>query len=241
MTVVGRPDLPEMNVGSPTEQARDTAETLLEAYYAQDMREAYLLQGHGDEARDAQERAIECMGSVYLIEFPELDTRRAERAGAMFMRALFLQDEIENWPMLLGAPHRDEIADLLQSDFTERYGRDGSFDRRWEEVESHLLETCRLTGIDESYADVQTQFWRLHGQLKEYWEDVAIEAHTIKLDAMIPEASADLAASLGEYFVAGVKAHDGWDHRDREREIAQLIALVASYYQKIFEVHGDVA
>lgn len=81
--------------------------------------------------------------------------------------------------------------------------------------------------------------WRLHGQLEEYWEEVAIEAHSIKLEAILPECPPALAESLGEYFVAGVKAHDQWEHRIREQELEQLVDLVATYYQKIFEVRGD--
>lgn len=231
-----RATFPSLEVDAVSGKAYETAESLLTAYHYQDERESHLLRGDVAMARDAGERALERMADTYENEFPEADRGRARRAGEGFMRALFCQDEIENWDLILKAPNQDAIEDVLLSDIDGKYGTNASRDPRWGAVREHLRDACGLVGIDEAYADKQSRFWLLHGQIKQYWERVAIEAHGIKLAAMVGETTPEISRLLGEYFVEGVKRHDDWSHRDIDDDIDDVLEPVATYYQKVFDL-----
>ena len=231
-------ELASLDVGTVSEAARETGRLLLDAYYLQDEREAHLLRGDAETARAVGEEALEKMGATFEREFPGVESERAMASGKAFMRALFLQDEIENWGLIrqVGV---DSLSPALLSDPDGPYGTNQIRDERWDSVEAELLESCERAGIAEEFAQRQRQFWLLHGQLGEYWERVAIEAQEIKLRAMLPDPDADVVERLADHFVAGVKLHDEWGHRQKEEDMAELHRIVSAYYQKIFELRAD--
>lgn len=231
-------DVPPLAINPISERAVDTAETLLSAFYLQDEREAHIIREDGPSARATAAAARDRMVETYEREFPHVDADRVEAAGDAFARALFLHDEIENWEFIEQLLDSDGIESVLLSDTTASYGAKPARDPRWERVNEQLAEVCRQVDIDPAYADKQTQFWRLHGQIHEYWEEVAHEAHTIKLRAMVPTAPDDIVDDLAQYFVAGVKLHDQWGHQHKDRDLARVIDLVAKYYQKVFEMRA---
>ncbi|KXB07685.1 hypothetical protein AKJ51_00505 [candidate division MSBL1 archaeon SCGC-AAA382A20] len=208
---------------------------MLNAYYFQDEREAYLLRSNLHEAEKSTENALEEMAAAFEVEFPHLERNSARRAGKAFMRGLFVQDEIENWGIIKNMSN-SEISEVLYSDLSENYDFVSSNDPRWDIVKSNLREVCKYTGIDEEYAGRQARFWLLHGQLKEYWEKEALRAHELKLRAMIDDPPEDVADKLGQYFVAGVKLHDRWGHLDKDSDISDILDIVSKYYQKIFDL-----
>lgn len=233
-------DTPQLSrVTSISERAEKLAQSLLEAYYYQDKRESYLLQEKPDKARDTAAQALSKMATVYESEFEDRSPQRARLAGEEFMKGLFLQDEIENWDLLTEISSSDHIHKALYSDIQKQYGPRAGKDERWERVRNHLNTTCELVGINETYAAKQTHFWLLHGQLNEYWEKLAKEAHTVKLRAMVPHPSDGIEDRLGELFVEGVNRHNKWDHRDRERDLNSLQGIVAQYYQRILDLRID--
>lgn len=228
---------PPPDGGADVDRAAATAEALLEAYYLQDERERCLLRGAVGQAADAAARALERMATAYVMEFPHVDSSRAQQAGEAFMRALFVQDEIENWDQLRRLPDADRRSVLL-CDPSERYGSNPIEDSRWEIVRTHLREACCKAYIDERYAETQTRFWLFHGQSDERWEGVAYEAHGFKLQAMVDEPSESAVRRLGECFVDGVKIHDGWTHRDETKDLAEVIEMVTGYYEELFELRA---
>lgn len=215
-----------------------TARTLLKAYYLQDEREGCLLRGKPREAAAAGARALDRMATTYEVEFPHVDRSRARQAGESFMRALFVQDEIENWE-LLRREARSDLRDVLVSDPSASYGSNPASDARWGLVRTYLREACERTGIDERYAEKQTEFWLLHGQLDEYWEELALEAHEFKLRAMVEDPPKDVVERTGKRFVDGVKIHDGWDHRNESSDLCEAVELVAAYYREVFELRSN--
>lgn len=232
-------ELPSLGVENVSERASETSRLLLDAYYLQDEREGYLLRGESEPAADVATEALDRMAATYEREFPGLERSTAREAGRAFMRGLFLQDEIENWAIIRDTDDRS-LSEALLSDPGETYGHGQVADDRWDDVESELRECCRLAGIDEEYAARQRRFWLLHGQLDEYWEEVALDAQKIKLRAMIDDADRDVITALADYFVTGVKLHDQWTHREKKEDIGLLEQIVAEYYQKLFELRaGD--
>lgn len=224
--------------GPPSRHASNVARALLKAYYLQDERERYLLRGEYDRAATASERALARMADVYEVEFPDVDAPQAREAGREFVYALFLQDEIENWPQIRESSDDDRLGDVLTSDVKRTYDSSVMTDARWPTVYENLLTVCDRAGIDDLYAELQTRFWRLHGLSDENWEPVALVAHGCKLRAMVPDPSADDVESLGAYFVAGVKAHDEWEHEEANADLDGLVDVVARYYQRIFELRS---
>lgn len=212
--------------------------TLLKAYYLQDEREDTLLRGKPREAATAGAKALDRMATIYEVEFPQVDRLRARRAGESFMRALFVQDEIENWE-LLRREARSDLQDVLVSDPSASYGSDPTTDVRWKLVRTHLRETCERTGIDERYAERQAEFWLFHGQLDERWEEIALEAHEFKLRAMIEDPPREVVERSGERFVDGVKIHDGWSHRNESDDLCEAVELVAEYYREFFGLRSN--
>lgn len=215
-----------------------TARTLLEAYYLQDEREGCLLLGKPREAAAAAAKALDRMATTYEVEFPHVDRCRARRAGESFMRALFVQDEIENWE-LLRREARSDLSDVLVSDPSASYGSNPAADVRWGLVKTYLREACERTGIDERYAEKQMEFWLLHGQLDEYWEELALEAHEYKLRAMIEDPPNEVVERTGERFVDGVRIHDGWSHRNESDDLREAVELVAEYYREVFKLRSN--
>ncbi len=231
-------DVPPLAINPVSERAVETAETLLSAFYLQDEREAHIIREDGPSARAAASTARDRMVETYEREFPHVDRERVETAGDAFIRALFLHDEIENWEFIEQLLESDDLESVLLSDTAASYGDKPALDPRWERVHEQLSAVCRRVDIDPAYADKQTQFWRLHGQIHEYWEEVAHEAHAIKLRAMVPTAPDDVVDDLAQYFVAGVKLHDRWGHQHRDRDLSRVVDLVARYYQKVFELRA---
>lgn len=232
-----REEDPSSGSNPPVTGARATARTLLGAYYLQDEREAHLLRGEPRKAAAAGVKALDRMATAYEMEFPHVDRVRARGAGEAFMHALFVQDEIENWE-LLGRERARDLHGVLLSDPSTSYGSNPANDARWKVVRTHLREACRRVEIDERYAEKQTQFWLLHGQLNEYWEKLALEAHELKLRAMVDDPPKAAVDRTGGRFVRGVKLHDDWDHQDRTKDLSELIDLVAAYYREIFELRS---
>lgn len=224
----------QLDVDSVSPRARETARTLLEAYYLQDERETYLVDGRPEAATEAGAKALDRMATTYEREFPDRETSQARAAGEAFMRALFLQDEIENWNRIREVT--DSVADALVSSTDRSYEREIADDRRWATVETHLQTVCEHTGVDERYARRQTEFWLCHGQDGEDWERFARDAHELKARAIVGDAPPDVLATLGTYFVEGVKCHDRWSHENRRQEVADVCDLVSQYYEKLFQL-----
>lgn len=215
------------------ERAAAAAGTLLEAYHLQDQRERALLDEDPERAAVAGRRALERMAATYETEFPHVGRRRARRAGETFMRALFVQDEIENWNRLRRLPER-HLRGVLVTDPRGRYGTDPAEDGRWGVVEGLLEEACREAGIDERYAAEQTRFWIAHGQCEPGWERLAADAHAIKLRAMVDDPPESVTSRMGRRFVSGVRLHDEWTHVDESADVAAVIDPVTDYYAELF-------
>lgn len=220
------------------DDATTAARALLEAYHFQDERERALLRGNARRAEAVGRRAVDRMAVAYGIEFPDLERRRARAAGESFMRALFVQDEIENWGRLRRLPER-RLRGVLETDFEGAYGSNPVHDGRWERVRELLGRTCRSAGIDERYADEQTRFWVYHGQRDPRWEGVAHRAHGIKLRAMVEDPSAELTDRMGRRFVEGVRGHDEWGHADRSADLAAVIDPVVDYYAELLAMRSE--
>lgn len=218
--------------------ATSAARTLLEAYHLQDERERALLRGNAGRATAVGRRAIDRMAIAYGIEFPDLERARVRAAGESFMRALFVQDEIENWNRLRRLPER-RLQGALETDPGGAYGSDPVHDERWERVRELLARTCRSAGIDGRYATVQTRFWVYHGQRDPRWERAARGAHGIKLRAMVEEPSVDQTDRMGRRFVEGVRGHDEWGHADRSADLAAVIDPIADYYAELFTMRSE--
>lgn len=229
----------QLGIDGVSERAMATARTLLRAYYLQDEREAHLVHGNVDAASETGSRAIVLMADVFEREFPTRPTPKARRAGEQFMIALFLQDEIENWQVISGLSG-ERYDGVLVSDLTATYDAPAATDVRWETVRDHLSDLCANVGIDDAYAEKQARFWLLHGQLHEYWEAPAKQAHDLKLEAMVGSVPPEAKETLTSSFVRGVKRHDEWTHGDRHVDFDGLVDLVARYYQKLFDLrNGD--
>lgn len=223
--------------GSVSPAAHGVAERLLEAFFRQDRREERLLRGEVCDARDAANAATDGMADVFRAEFPGPPRRFAERAGRTFARALFLQDEIENWTALRS--RRDALhPDLLLSDLSNSYAGDVETDSRWDDVRELLSRVCADVGIDAAYADRQTAFWRQHGQRDPDWRQTAVDAHRLKVEAMVPGCPPDEATALAGTFLSGVELHDRWGRADHIRDFVTVRDVVADYYQRIFDLRG---
>lgn len=221
-------------------QADFIATHLLEAYYFQDQRESHLLKGKPNKALDSASKALSRMAVVYEHEFPAKSSQRSRMAGKEFMKGLFLQDEIENWKLLKQRSDAANLQKVLLSDWNSSYAPSAVKDNRWEWARERLRNTCEKVGITDEYADKQVQFWLLHGQLHEYWEEIAKEAHNYKLRAMVPNPSVTDENRLGEDFVRGVKHHNEWQHRDLGTDIEPLKEIVVPYYERILELQENV-
>ncbi|MCO8267920.1 hypothetical protein ACOZ4B_19775 [Haloferax prahovense] len=233
-------NLPTLDVTAPSTRAFEVAETLLRGFYFQDMRETHLLNCDFDAAMTAAERAVHHMSEAFVAEFPDVPAERAERAGELFMRALFLQDEIEN---------RDDFDACFEHDvppgaFVSSAPDDSESDTinddpRWRDVRELLGTVCDELDINAEYATLHTRFWRLHGQEVDGWETVARRAHRIKVARMAPSADSETVDNLARYFVVGVTRHDEWARESPERDVSSAIDLVAHYYQRLFDLRDE--
>ncbi|KAB1198873.1 hypothetical protein GJR99_00915 [Haloferax sp. MBLA0078] len=192
-----------------------------------------------DAAQIAARRATEKMSESFQIDFPDVPAADAKQAGELFMRALFLQDEIENraafYECLSGPVPEGVFVDVAEA----VPGMSINDDPRWEDVRILLERVCTQLGIDTEYAVLHARFWRLHGQRRDGWRTIARRAHRIKLARMIPAATATDIDDLSEYFLAGVDAHDNWCRNDPERDLSLTTDIVGRYYQRIFELRDD--
>lgn len=216
-------------------RAIEIARTLVEAYHLQDEREHYLRRNEPRRAEAVAASARQQMAAVWEAEFPSVPTERARTAGEEFVRALFVQDEIENWTAI--RQHAGELDGVLECPPPVAEPESIESDPRWSAVESKLTDACEQVGIDEEYASLQTRFWRLHGTGDDEWTDVAREAHGVKLDAMLAEASS-LTDRLGDHFVDGVAMHDRWT-RDDPSGLSETVQHVATYYRELFATRGN--
>jgi hypothetical protein len=223
---------------SVTRRAADAARALLRAFHRQDERAAHLFETAVSDAVTAASLARTRMATAYEVEFPWIESAQARHAGAAFVTALFLQDEIENWPRLRRRLPNERIAAALVCDPDESYPAGQATDRRWELVEAQLRSVCHATGVDPAYAERQTEFWRQHGLRRDGWEEVAHEAHLIKLRAMADETDRETLDRLARYFVAGVTRHDEWRLQSREADFETVERLVATYYQRLFDARN---
>lgn len=229
-------ELDPLEITTISRRARTTADTLLDAFYLQDQRESHLIRESVSEAKAAAATARERMVETYEVEFPHIAPSAAQAAGDAFMNALFLHDEIENWEFIRQLLPNDDLEAALLTPTGDDYAVEPVNDPRWDAVADYLRDVCRVVPIDAAYADKQMQFWLLHGQINEYWEELARDAHAIKLRAMLGDGPEELIATLTRYFVAGVKLHDEWSHQYKDRDLDVIGNLVAKYYQKVFEV-----
>ncbi|WP_416839840.1 hypothetical protein [Haloferax sp. DFSO52] len=231
-------NLPPLDIPAPSRQAREAAETLLRGFHYQDLREKHLIACDFDAARGAATKASGYMSQSFKIDFPTVPLDNAERAGSLFMQALFLQDEIENraefYDCLSGPGPVPEDTFVNVAEAVP--GMSINDDPRWELVRELLEEVCEETQIDDEYAVLHARFWRYHGQRRDGWRSIARRAHRIKLARMVPNANASDIDKLSEYFVAGVDNHDTWSREDAEQDIESTIDIVARYYQRIFEL-----
>ena len=214
-----------------------TARALLDAYYFQDQRESAIVQNEPDAAAEAGAAALRRMADSFESEFPDRGLEQARTAGREFMRGLFVQDEIENHHLIANLPLSDFDAVLLTDPTTDQ--TDPATDERWDLVRQHLADTCSAVGIDDEYSDLQTHFWLLHGQLNEYWEEVAKRAHRHKLEAMIGPVPTEIHRKLGSYFVEGVKLHDDWSHCNKGADFEEVEDIVTRYYRRVFELRAE--
>lgn len=231
-------ELPPVDVDRVSQTAYDAAELVLEGFFQQDLREESLLDGDAAGARAAADACVDAMAEVFCVEFPDRPRELARSAGSTFARALFLQDEIENWRELRAV--RDDLPDdLFVSDRSHPYDGGVRDDPRWEDVRRLLSRVCADAGIDDAYGDRQTEFWRRHGLRDDDWAQTALEAHRLKLAAMVAGSDDDVDV-LAEFFVASVELHDRWERVDPDRDFREIRHVVAAYYQSVFELRGEI-
>jgi hypothetical protein len=232
-------NLPLGDAADASQTAHEVGERLLDAFFHQDLREDCLLCGDVAGARAAAETATTAMSTVFCAEFPGRPRRHAERAGATFVRALFLQDEIENWAAVESTRSRLP-PDLVLTCGPAPTGGDVLDDPRWDDVRDLLTGVCSDAGIDETYARRQTEFWRRHGQREAGWRRTALAAHRLKVTAMVPRCPDEEVERLARQFVRGVELHDEWSRADRDRDFDEIRDVVAAYYQRVFELRGKI-
>ncbi|WP_396612490.1 hypothetical protein ACH9L7_04235 [Haloferax sp. S1W] len=232
-------ELPALDVSPPSDRALDAAETLLRGFYLQDMREMHLSNCAFDAAREAAAGAEEHMARAFQIEFPDCPASHSCRAGKLFMRALFLQDEIENRETFLDCFAHDVPDDIFISDVRGAPNTSINDDTRWAMVENIMKSSCNEIDLDPEFATLHVRFWRMHGQKRDGWRSIARRAHRIKVAHMVPTADAQTVDALARYFVAGAERHDEWDREDVQREVNSVLTIVGTYYQAIFDLRDE--
>jgi hypothetical protein len=235
MTQGDSPPIP--GVGGISARAAATAATLLEAYDAQDRRQAHIKTGNYETAKRQAERARTRMAETWVREFPDRGEGHAETAGRLFMDALFLQDEIENWAEIPAT--QGELSRVLVTTDAAREAKPPATDGRWTDVETLLDAAAVEVGIPGPFAAKQTQFWLRHGQRAEGWEEPAADAFELRLQAMLPGVDADDRQPLVSSFVEGVKLHDGWALDEGTADRSRSRELVGGFYQQVFDLRDD--
>ncbi|AFK19458.1 hypothetical protein E6P09_11790 [Haloferax mediterranei ATCC 33500] len=201
------------------------------------MRETHLTDCDFDAAQSAAAHAVDYMSSAFEAEFPDVPASRAAYAGELFMRALFLQDEIENRAAFDECLEHDVSDDVFVSSPAEIPEIVSiNDDPRWSDVQDLLEVVCDELEMDSEYAVLHTRFWRLHGQRRDNWQTIARRAHRIKVARMVPEADDETIDNLARYFVAGVSRHDGWVREGPERDVTSTLDIVAQYYHRLFDL-----
>lgn len=206
--------------------AYDAAHSLLRGYLLQDIRMDYMLEGSYGQVPEIEQEALDEMSNAFEYEFQDADAAR--EAGRHFMKASFMQDEIENWEELKQSPEAQKYMWISDSNHS------GSFmnDERWNEVREELEEVCHNAGVDEEYVDHKVKFLKLHEVGDPKYVDHAVKAESIKIEAMISDEHSDKSEDLSKYFLKGVEQHDEWDEELDE----ETVELVAEYYRKIREL-----
>lgn len=210
--------------------AYDAAESLIRGYTLQDIRMDHLRDGNYDEVEEVEEEALDEMAEAFEYEFP--DSPDAAEAGMHFMRASFMQDEIENWEVLSGDPDAQEYVKV--SDYDGEADFDD--DPRWNEVENELRAVCDAVGIDEKYVEEKKKFLKLHEKGDPAYRKHAANAEEVKIRAMIDDENGDRARELSRYFLKGVQMHDDWDN-DRDLD-EDAIEFIGEYYEKIADLRS---
>lgn len=228
---------PTPGVGGVSARAAATAATLLEAYDAQDRRQAHIKTGNYETAKRQAGRARSRMAETWVREFPHEGEAHAETAGRLFMDALFLQDEIENWAEIPAT--QGDLSRVLVTTDAARAPKPPATDGRWTDVEALLDAAAVEVGIPGPFAARQTQFWLRHGQRAEGWEGPAADAFDLRLQAMLPGVDADERDPLVTSFVEGVNLHDGWSLDEGTADRSQSRELVGQFYQRVYDLRED--
>lgn len=183
--------------------AQETAELLIKSYVLQDEIED-IKSLNDKKSIDKASKAYDSIEKVYIREFPNIEQEKAISAARNHLDPLFIQDIIENYG--------DEPI-IYQPD--------------WAEVNEKFCSICEKFGIDNSYADRMTEFFRLHGQNIDGWKTHARRAHQIKIKRIT--GSNYWASLLSDYFVQGVELHDRnlWD---------KATQVIAFHYQQLFQI-----
>lgn len=210
--------------------AYDAAESLVRSYTLQDIRMDLLRSGDYEEVEEVEEEALDEMAEAFEYEFP--DSPEAAEAGRHFMRASFIQDEIENWEVLNGDPQAQQYVRVSDYDGDD----DFEDDPRWDEVEDELRAVCDAVGIEEEYVEEKKKFLKLHEKGDPAYRQHAANAEEVKIRAMIDEENEDRARELSRYFLKGVQMHDEWDNdRDLDKD---AIEFIGEYYEKIADLRS---
>lgn len=212
-----------MTMSDAQDPAYSAARSLLRGYLLQDIRMDLLTASSYDEISEVEEEAMEEMARAFEYEFPDSD--RAAEAGRYFMKASFMQDELENWESLRGKEAALEHTWVSESSHTGDFMQDD----RWGEVREELEVVCDITGVDEDYVDHKIKFLKYHEVDDPRYKEHAVKAEALKIQAMIDDEYSDRAEELSEYFLRGVQKHDQW-----EDELGNdAVELVAEYYSEI--------
>lgn len=206
--------------------AYSAAESLLRGYLLQDIRMDRLTSSSYEEVPAIEQEAMDEMAQAFEYEFPE--TERAAEAGRYFMKASFMQDELENWESLRERPEALDYTWVSDSSHT------GDFmaDDRWSEVREELETVCDITGIDQEYVDHKIKFLKYHEVGDPRYKHHAVKAEALKIQSMIDDRYSEKAEDLSRYFLKGVQKHDDWDE-ELENE---AVELVAEYYREIADL-----
>jgi len=145
--------------------------------------------GYLEHDRGHLDKSVEGFFQVYLHLFTKVSPLKARRAAELYVEALVKQDEIENF-----AGHSvDEIVG----------------DHLWGDVRKILLEFSRTLGLQDTYADETTDFFRCHGVRDKTWVIHCIESENIFMTEAI--GNSYWSKMLGSLLILLTDCHDKHD------------------------------